>query len=684
MSDLSSIFQTYKGCRIAVYGLSVETEKILPKLNGLFQVTGLLDGYRESGSIYGYPILSMNQAIREKIEMILVVARPGSCRVIAKRIGALCRERGIALLDVRGRDLCGLQEAVYDLKQVSGITRKALWEKAVHAEAVSFDLFDTLVTRQVLFPSDVYELVDGRLQKQGICIEDFCGKRMESEKTLSKTEAPTLTEIYIYMINTYGIQGITPEELAGMEWETDLMLLTPRREMCGFFRELCDLGKEVYLVSDTYYTEPQIRQLLERFEIQGCKEILASCEYRTGKIQQLFGELKDWLSGKTCLHIGDDLAADVESARKNGIDACQILSGAELLERVGYLGLWDCLDSLSNRIKAGMFTAELFNSPFQFETEGRKLRVRNSHEIGYLFFAPMISDFVLWFDQQTGKDQMENLWFGARDGYLIRKLYEELGKEIPSIYFLISRIAAIRAGVEREEDISYVEEMKFSGSLKEQLAKRFGICLEGKDTGGKLSDHTQEILKKAAVNKANYQTYIGKQKIQPGPIAFFDFVAKGTSQRFLGRLVDHPLKGYYFLRQKALNKDDRRLDIASFYDGEALKGSAIFDNYYILETILTSPMPSLDGFDEKGEPLYAEETRKESDKRCVREAQEGICRYFRTYLRIGEFADLQIDRKMDEIFLMMIHRFAILDEDFLGLTVEDPFFNRMSDLRDLI
>lgn len=684
MSNISPAFQKYKGAKIAVYGLSAETEKFLPKLNQCFQVIGLLDGYREDGMLYEKPIISIRQAVQEQVKLILVVARPGSCRVIAKRIGSLCKEHGIGLLDSRGKDLCDLQEAVYDLKHVPGVTRKELFQRASGMDAVSFDLFDTLVMRQVLFPSDVLELVDAKLKKRGICIQDFGRKRTESEKTLSQGKAPVLAEIYTYMTDRYSIEEITPEELARIEWEVDLELLVPREEMCTFVQEMIDLGKAVYLVTDTYYTECQIRQILERCGILDGLELLVSCEYQTGKTQQLFEHLKDRLAGRTCVHIGDDRKADEESARQHGIEACPILSGIELLEKVGYLGLWEHLEPLSNRVKAGMFTAKLFNSPFLFENPDRKLCVKSSFAVGYLFFAPVISDFVLWFDRKTREDQVANIWFGARDGYLIQKLYDELTGEKNSVYFLISRTAAVRAGVMEEADISYVEEMKFSGSVEEQLKKRFGITRPSGSAGERLLDYKEEILAKAEGYRANYKAYIEKLDLRPGDIAFFDFVAKGTSQMFLGRLVDHPLKGYYFLRLEETFQKKELLDIRSFYNKNDMGESAIFDNYYILETMLTSPMPSLEGFDENGEEIYAEETRAESDLRCFLEAQKGICHYFQTFLRICTDIDQQTDRNMDEVFLMLIHKLAILDEDFLRLVVEDPFFNRMTDLKDLI
>ncbi len=78
--------------KIAVYGLSLETEKHLPELAGKYEIVGLLDSYRNEGIEYGYAIISIDEVISKHIDKIIVVARPGSCKAIAKRIGNICRE----------------------------------------------------------------------------------------------------------------------------------------------------------------------------------------------------------------------------------------------------------------------------------------------------------------------------------------------------------------------------------------------------------------------------------------------------------------------------------------------------------------------------------------------------------------------------------------------------------------
>ena len=689
MASLTQMFQEYKGGPIAVYGLGTETARVLEEMGQEFQVIGLLDGYRDTGVLFGMPILSMEQAIEAGVKLILVAARPGSCKAIAKRIGNICKEKQIRLFDTRGKDLCSIQKAAYNFQNQKGIARDQLFKKIEDADVISFDLFDTLIMRRTLFSTDVFALLDMRLREQGILIQGFSEKRISSEKELSRYRAPTLVEIYSYMREIYHLPELKPEECALLEWQTDAELVIPRRAVCEILEATVGRGKNVYIVTDSYYTKQQIAGLMEQCGIVYCTDVLVSCEYGTGKTQSLFPVLKKTAGGDTYLHIGDDPIADVENAEKHGIEAVWLYSGIDLLEMCGYMGLWDSMDRLSDRVKIGMFVSTIFNSPFQFESETRKICVSNAFDIGYLFFAPLITDFVSWFSNQVRKEKIPNVFFCARDGYLIRKMYDRMKSSKESVYFLTSRMAAIRAGIMDEADIRYVEAMKFSGTLEEQLWERFGIdageaAIRAVGNGSRLSDYFQEIIRRAAQNRKAYKTYIESLTVREGDIALFDFVAKGTSQMFLGRLMKNHLKGLYFLQLDAKEMEPYGLDIEAFYSEGERAFSGIFDDYYILETMLTAPTPSVKEFDENGMPIYGEETRTEENIQCFREAQEGILAYFETYLRICPEADMDIEKKIDEIFLSLLHQVEIGEKRFMDLKVEDPFFNRMTNVTDLI
>ena len=698
MYNVLSCLEKYKGNKIAIYGLGVETEKKLPELEKFFEIVGLLDSFKEDGNIYGKKIISFEKAITQNIKLIIVIARPGSCKAIAKKIGDVCRKNGIMLIDIRGNDLFVSNKVSYDFKHIEAIYKNELEKKISQANVVSFDLFETLVMRQTVNPTDVIGYVDCRLQEQGIYIKEFSKKRLQSEKELSRNRAPKLVEIYqdvlIKSKESGEIIEISAEKLAALEWEIDYDLIIARDVVCDIYKQAKQQGKVMYIISDSYYNEEKLKKILYKCGIEESLNIWSSSDYKTGKTQKLFDIFVKKESGKKILHIGDDIIADIECAEKRGISTYKIYSSMELFESVGYMGMDKYMDNLSDCLKIGMFISKIFNNPFQFENEDLRIKVSDVYDIGYLFCAPIISDFVHWFEAQVRKRNIKNIWFCARDGYLIQQLYRKLLEKTNevdnSIYFLTSRTVAIRAGVEKDEDICYINEMHFSGTLKENLKKRFGIMIEQIPTEMILNDELGLLkYKKVIYNNAKelrnrYKEYITKCNMEDGEIAFFDFVAKGTSQLYVQRLVKNHLIGLYFLQLEGEYMEKWDIDVITFYKKEEIENSVIFENYYILETLLTSPYPSVFDFDDMGNPIYVEETRIEKDISCFMRAQEGIKNYFNTYLKLCPRKEWKENKKLDEILLRLIQQIVISDESFLDLIVEDSFFNRMTKITDIL
>ena len=676
--------------KIIIYGLSTETERVLIEWNGKYNVVGLLDGFMTEGEQFGYRILDINEVVRMDNIAIIVVARPGSCKVITKRIGALCREHNVPLFDIRGNDLLEEKKVVYDFKAVSGYTKQELLQAIDESEAVSFDLFDTLLVRNVSSLDDLLSIIDIRLRDKNINITDFVNIRTRAEKKLSIGRAPRLDKIYGEVLNSTNELNADAEELSIIEYAVDLDTIEARREMVTLVNEIIEMGKPVYITSDCYYSKTQLQEILKVIGVNKVTDIIVSCEYDTSKTGNLFEKLIAIAGTKNIIHIGDDTVADEESAKRHGIKAFRIYSAIELLELIGGLNLLYNDQSLSDRIRIGMFTANLFNSPFQFEDDSKYINVNSPFDIGYLFAAPMIMDFTRWFEEKTIELGIENRWLCARDGFLLRRLYEVMYPDVRVEYFYTSRISAIRAGMDSFEDIEYVDSMKFTGEVEDNLRTRFGIdiaCISGDDIDedeSGLLKYVKPIIQNSIVKRENNKKYINSLNIKDGDISLFDFVAKGTSQLYIQKLVNNHIKGLYFMQLEPQFMKDMNLDIIPFYKEEEREKSAIFENYYILETLLTSPEASVDEFDDNGTPVFAIETRSERDIDCVMKAQNGIVEYTKKFLQLCPTSAININKKLDEQFLMLLRHVAINDIDFLRLTVEDPFFNRMTDITDVL
>ena len=678
MSDIRTVLSEYGNAKLALYGLGTETERFLARYGSHLSVVGLLDGFREDGELYGYSILPHRTAIDMGVKLIIVVARPGSCKAIAKRIGGLCRDNNVALFDVRGRDLLAANAVAYDFGGIDGGTGAELANSIKKAEVISFDLFDTLIARKVYSYTDIFELMDMELKRTGIIIPNFPGLRVSAEKELSQDSAPTLEMIYEEVLRRCGGGFISAKELAELEWRIDRETIIARDSVIRLYQDILASGKRVVITTDSYYRKDRIEEILECYGIKGYENIFVSCEYGVSKTGGLFNEVRK-LTENDILHIGDDEAADIEMAGKACISSFRIYSPVDLFDLLGGMGADDCMKTLSDRLKVGLFASRLFNDPFVFDEDERRVVVEDARSIGYLFCAPMITDFVLWMKERVREQGFRQILFCARDGYLVGKLYRRIDSETKSVYFLSSRASAIRAGMESEDDISYVDSMKYFGTQEESLKARFGI-----DLSDESMNRNDMIFKKAREQKKNYRSYIEKLNLHDDKIAMFDFVAKGTPQLYLGRLFDQHMKGFYFLQLEPEFMADKGLDIEPFYSNEEKNASAIFDNYYILETMLTSPYSQMVEFDDEGDPSFADETRSAKDLRCFESAQEGIEEYFRAYVRLLPNEARAENKRLDEVLLSLVNRVKILDEDFLGLKVEDPFFGRMTAITDVI
>ena len=731
-----------KGKKIAIYGLGTETDRFISEHGNELDIVCLLDGFRTEGELYSYEIWPVEKAISFGVQEIIVVARPGSCKAISKRIGDICRSHNVSLMDVRGNDLLAVHRAVFDYgnlfeKYGDEIRKTRLLQKIDSVDVVSFDLFDTLVTRKVFEYTDVFALVDERLRHQGIIVEDFAAKRLAAEKELSKGKAPRLEEIYEQVLES--VDNGLAKELVDIEWNIDSSLIVPREGMKELVEYCVERGKKVFVTTDCYYSKERVVFLLNSLGFVGFEDVMVSCEYGVGKcdigkcdvmteavhsadedagyyndkadsddqVLGLYGKLAKKSGDGRIIHIGDDEYADVECLKRfntaavkkglwiqedSGIESFRIFSGRDLFYALGGLGLEDKVVSSSDRVKMGLVIAKMFSNPFCFEyDETLKLSINSTENLGYICIGALIADFTHWFRDKVKSESINEILFCARDGYLLQKLYEKIDSDTSGKYFLTSRTAAIRAGMESEEDIAYVDSMHFFGSEKDALAVRFGLkeSDEGKliDDISDIAVRNKIIINKSQANKRNYLQYIadiGAEVADGGNIAVFDFVAKGTTQLFIQKLFAGHLKGLYFLQLEPEFMKDKGLDIVSFYGDAERDSSTIFDDYYILETIITSPDPSVDEFDDSGKPIYAEETRPQDNIDCAMEVQKGIEAFWDDYISlVPEYARMT-NKPLDEALLSMIKKVQIADEKFYGLVIEDPFFGRMTDIKDVL
>lgn len=195
-------------------------------------------------------------------------------------------------------------------------------------KAVSFDIFDTLLERDVEKPVDVFLRVGDIVLGAGKG-EHFQKDRMAAESA-ARVKAPngevTLEDIYEELI-AEGYEGETAEALKAQEVASERTGCFVKASMKPVYDAALQQGKTVFLVSDMYLPKEVIADMVEHCGYGGYEKLYVSNEYGVSKRSgKLFGEvLREYgLQKQDLVHVGDSIGADLLGARKAGVSALPV------------------------------------------------------------------------------------------------------------------------------------------------------------------------------------------------------------------------------------------------------------------------------------------------------------------------------------------------------------------------
>ena len=686
-------FNNQKNKKIVLYGTGINAEAIVKNAKE-FNIIGLMDVAKTGSILWNLPVFSYEEILENQIDFIVIVARPAVLSIIYNRIKEFVEAHQIPVYDIEGnlvKELCEKKEKEHPYFQVS---EQDLIDKIRKYDVVSFDIFDTLLMRKVLFPGDVFEIVGKKLGHKYHF--DFAVERKEAEKDLlSKGFNPKIEEIYNNLARKYNLSKDEKMELIEIEIETERKVLIPRKKMQDIFFLCKKLEKKIYLVSDMYLTKGYLENILSPLGFNGYEDIIVSCEYGISKEDGLFSILKEQIGDKSCIHIGDNLKADVEAPMKHNIESFYIMSAREMLENSVQDNLLSNVLDLEKRILLGIYISEIFNNPFcMYGTKGKPV-VDRDISMGYSFIAPIIYGFINWMSQELEKSNIDYILFGARDGFLIQKLYSLYCKsmnisEIPNAYILVSRRNISMCALENEEDIIEMVQI-YDGDSKRIALDLFGISelelanvtLEEKED---ILQYQNMIKRHAKKEKKLYleylQKYISDENIQ---IAFFDFMSKGTCHQKLEKVLDRKLLGIYFQKSNTKEKAKNSLDYISFCKATSAfeKDYAVFKYCDFLETIVTDPNPSFWGFDSEGKKYFYPEKRSKKELELLEEFHQDILRYTKDVLEIYPYSmNVEFDF-YDQLLKMVGTEYSKLDNDLNMLKMYDGYSDKVVNIGEL-
>lgn len=238
---------------------------------------------------------------------------------------------------------------------------------------VSFDIFDTVVKRDYYEP-DLAKFLLPERAKIDISPETFVDLRNEAERSIRERRNyegdVDIFEIYEQLkpsLNT----SLSAQDLAELEFEIDFEMITGKPVMVDLVNNLAQNGKVIYFISDTYYTDNQIRRLLTKSGIECHYELYVSSKFALRKDNAtMWHMINEKLTSSNTkqdfIHIGDNVCSDAQNPGDLGLMTYHILHP---LDKWSAINGPDIRSSFSMRnpmmvAKWGPLLAEVGSNPF--------------------------------------------------------------------------------------------------------------------------------------------------------------------------------------------------------------------------------------------------------------------------------------------------------------------------------
>jgi predicted HAD superfamily hydrolase len=705
IADFRANFAMLKGQPIALYGIGEKTGLIVEKCSE-FSIVGLMDREAVGRTVYGLRVLSNDEAIAQA-RAIVIVANMSLVDLIYQRIAFLSVRHGIEIYYVNGTRPETVDASIGDdpLWDANGEALAAAIDKS---DIVSFDVFDTLIMRNVPHPTDLFDLVERRLKEEQGIILDFKSKRIEAERCCYHTVSKycTIHDIYQTLREMLGISGDLAEEIKRIEIATELQWCLPRKRMVDFFNKAHEIGKTVICTTDSFLTRDLLVPMLDICGIAGYDRLFISCEEKKLKhLGDMWEYVRKEFPGKSILHIGDNRRADVETANSHGLAAFEIGSAATLLDRSSIGTVREKVHTLDDGVVIGLQSARFLSDPFALSKTKGFLSVNSMFDVGYLAFGPLVVNFLVWLVNLSHKKKIDTLLFFARDGYLLERLYRKIvaahKESMPrGVYFLTSRRAASVAGIVSNDDIEFIvrnmckiKKIKIGTLIKtafgieadaaDALAQKYFFEVGEKSLVEHLvKNYGRAILANAEEERKGYNHYIASIGLtKESSLGGVNFIGRGITQKFTEKILGKSMEGFYFATEYDM------LDIFDSLDNiNALYGACVSPHTSRLhlctknlfgEAVFSAPHEQFVKFDRDGTPRY-DERNKPRNFTTIADCHAGIERFLDDMMALDDrllsrrFSNDLVDELFGLFFSIRCRRSAEVDKGFVFSDYYNP------------
>mgnify|MGYP004466969657 CR=1 FL=1 len=350
-------------------------------------------------------------------------------------------------------------------KNVIQKNSKEIIYKCQKFQVISFDIFDTLLIRDVEKPEQIFDLIENSFDCVHKIKSNFKKKRIKAEQLAReerKGKEIAFDDIYE---NLNGFNGAQKKELQKLELEIENNLLHVNKDIKPVYDYCKHANKIIVITSDMYLPQDFLENVLRKNGYDYWDDFFLSNSRNKTKVDgELFNELKIKFKQEKILHIGDMLQSDYLNPKKKNIGSVLVNSN---FNNTKYYNKTYCLN---------MEKKEAHDYNLLYGFLNKHLNKNNSiyFNFGYEVIGPILYGFSVWLEKKRKEDGLEKLFFLSREGLLLQKAYSYINSNIAqkSEYIRVSRYATCIPLLDKISNLEQLRKTVYcpkAGSIKDLL-----------------------------------------------------------------------------------------------------------------------------------------------------------------------------------------------------------------------
>lgn len=556
---------------------------------------------------------------------------------------------------------------------------------------ISFDIFDTLILRNIFQPTDIFRIL-AKFATDEFDIDDFFQKRVEGEKKARdkvKNSEADFQEIYDEVEK---LCGCNIEKIKQMELQLEMEFSVINPYMMEIWKYASEQKKTIIFISDMYLSSDFIKKLLKKNGYK-VEHLYVSNEYRKNKgSKELYELVGQELNCKKTnwLHIGDNEYSDYKQAKEFGINAYHYKNVSTYYEGTKEL-------SISESVLIGIQNNYLYNG-IQ-ENYWNKFGAKNAFPI-YFGFAKWLYDLT---------KEEDNLFFLARDGYIIKKIYDMFCKmdenTIFTNYIYVSRkvlqlpllgtmpeldkvIRQLTDRTELDGEITLRETLYKVGirdmDKAEKYMNAFGFLNLDEIVSPEKLYMAQNLIVKLSGEVRKYfsdkrkllERYFEQEKVNCwNKLNVMDVGWKGSSQEVIEKILGKDVIGYYFGTADTLSRNKFCTMYGWIFDdwNPTTVASEVYRYINMYELLFSAPHGSTIDYKEENEKIIPVLNDNVIFNQVIKEFQETALELCKVAIKYNDYMDIinpvvateQYRKFLEEKNEDDIREFEELTSDFL-------------------